>query len=109
VEHRGEKKVKGLFGHAGFLVDSDATPGMLSLDICTSTCHDVKICTLESMLLRYPVIGELAKGDDAIYLYGYLELTDMGRRLPCQALLNCGATGVFTDAAFTEELGRTFY
>jgi hypothetical protein len=55
------------------------------------------------------VIGKLAKGDDAIYLYGYLELTNMGRRLPCWVLFSCGATGVFTNAAFAEELGTTFY
>jgi hypothetical protein len=57
----------------------------------------------------YQVLGRLEEGEEAINIYGFLEFTDTGRRIPCRALLDCSAMGLFADSKFAEEIGTSLH
>jgi hypothetical protein len=57
----------------------------------------------------YQVLRRLEEGEEAISIYGFLEFTNTGRRIPCHALLNCSATGLLANSKFAEEISMSLH
>jgi hypothetical protein len=97
-----------------------ATPGTEGqMNIFTSMSASLSFVPVPDRLHRnvkspvcdsaYRVLGRLEEGEEAIIMYGFLEFTDTGRRIPCCALLDCGATGLFANSKFAEEIDTSLH